>query len=178
MNTKKKNAWGKAADAIALVNAARANGQDVTADQYPYTASSTSLLATVIPPQYREGSAKDFLARLDDAEQGPKLRAAIAERLTRTTALRISAYGKRVDWQGKDIDTIAKLEKKQPVDICVEILRNGGAQIVNFNMSDEDMRLIMKQPFVATASDGSAAVPSATVPHPRSYGCFPRKVGR
>jgi N-acyl-D-aspartate/D-glutamate deacylase len=178
MKASGKNAWGKAADAISLVNAARAKGQDVTADQYPYTASSTSLMATVIPPQYREGTAKDFLARLDDAEQGPKLRAAIGERLTRTTALRISAYGKRVDWQGKDIDTIAKLEKKQAVDICVEILRNGGAQIVNFNMSDEDMRLIMKQPFVATASDGSAAVPSATVPHPRSYGCFPRKVGR
>ena len=40
------------------------------------------------------------------------------------------------------------------------------------------MRLIMKQPFVATASDGSAQVPSSTVPHPRSYGCFPRKIGR
>src|SRR5262249_35919098 len=54
----------------------------------------------------------------------------------------------------------------------------GGAQIVNFGMSEEDVRLIMKQPFVATASDGSSKVPDATVPHPRSYGCFPRKIGR
>src|SRR5262249_20219494 len=54
----------------------------------------------------------------------------------------------------------------------------GGAQIVKFDMSEEDVRLIRKQDFVATASDGSSQVPSQTVPHPRSYGCFARKIGR
>jgi N-acyl-D-aspartate/D-glutamate deacylase len=57
------------------------------------------------------------------------------------------------------------------------MLRHGGAGVVSFGMSEEDVRLIMKQDFVATASDGTAQVPAATVPHPRSYGCFPRKVG-
>src|SRR5262249_11841190 len=66
----------------------------------------------------------------------------------------------------------------KPIDVALEILRNGGAQIVNFGMSEEDVRLIMKQPFVATASDGSAMLPGPSVPHPRSYGCFPRKIGR
>ncbi|OAI51388.1 N-acyl-D-amino acid deacylase [Planctomycetaceae bacterium SCGC AG-212-F19] len=174
-----KPAWGKAADAIALVNQARAKGQEVTADQYPYTASSTSLMATIVPPLFREGSAKDFLARLDDAEQGPKLKTAIEQRLDgRAGAIRIAAYGKKPAWQGKDIEKIAIEEKRKPIDIALEILRNGGAQIVNFNMSDEDMRLIMKQPFVATASDGSAMGPGTTIPHPRAYGTFPRKVGR
>src|SRR5262249_50357717 len=70
-------AWGKAADAVALIAAARAKGQTVTADQYPYTASSTSLAADVIPAIYREGSAKDFHDRLADPEQGPKVRQAI-----------------------------------------------------------------------------------------------------
>jgi N-acyl-D-aspartate/D-glutamate deacylase len=174
-----QKAWGKAADAIALVNQARAKGQEVTADQYPYTASSTSLTATIVPPLFREGSAQDFLARLDDAEQGPKLKTAIEQRLDgRAGTIRIAAYGKRPAWQGKDIEKIAGEEKRKPIEVALEILRNGGAQIVNFNMSDEDMRLIMKQPFVVTASDGSAMVPGTTVPHPRAYGTFPRKVGR
>src|SRR5439155_19268039 len=65
-----------------------------------------------------------------------------------------------------------------PLETVVESERQGGAQIVNFGMSEEDVRLIMKQDFVATASDGSSQVPSQTVPHPRSYGCFARKIGR
>jgi len=50
--------------------------------------------------------------------------------------------------------------------------------MVNFGMQEEEVRLIMQQSFVATASDGGTCVPDATVPHPRNYGCFPRKIGR
>jgi len=179
MKASGKKAWGLTADAIGLVNAARAKGQEVTADQYPYTASSTGLAATVVPPVFREGNQKDFIARLDDAEQGPKLRAAIEQRLDgRAGAIRIAYYAKRADWNGKDIAAIAQLEKKTPLEIVLGILRAGGAQIVNFGMSEEDVRLVMKQPFVATASDGSAMTPGSSVPHPRSYGTFPRKIGR
>ncbi len=174
-------AWGKSVDAIALVEQARKAGQTVTADQYPYIASSTSLSATVIPARFREGSAEDFLARLDDPDEGPRIRAAIAQMIADRDdgkRVRIARYAKRPAWQGKDLAAIAEQEKKTPLDIVLEIERNGGAQIVHFGMSDEDVRLIMKQPFVATASDGAAMVPSDTVPHPRSYGCFPRKIGR
>ncbi len=90
----------------------------------------------------------------------------------------IARYEPKPAWQGKDIAALAAQEKKEPLDIVLEIERNGGAQIVNFGMSEEDVRLIMKQPFVATASDGGAQVPSGSVPHPRSYGTFPRKIGR
>lgn len=174
-----RQSWGKAADAIALVQQARAKGQIVTADQYPYTASSTSLAATAVPTRFRSGNTKDYLARLDDADQGPKLRMGIEERLGPQggKSLRIAAYSHRPAWQGKDLQTLAMQEKKSLVEMVLDIERHGGASIVNFNMSEEDVRLIMKQPFVATASDGSAQVPSATVPHPRAYGCFPRKVG-
>ncbi len=176
-----RKVWGKAADEVALIEQARARGQPVTADQYPYTASSTSLSATVVPPQFREGSSKDFLARLDDPEQGPRIRKAIEANLDGAVggkALRIARYSDRPGWNGKDLATIATVEKKSPLEIVLEIERNGGAQIVNFGMSEEDVRLIMKQEFVATASDGSSQVPSNTVPHPRSYGCFARKIGR
>jgi N-acyl-D-aspartate/D-glutamate deacylase len=173
-------AWGKAADAVALIAAARAKGQIVTADQYPYTASSTSLAADVIPAIYREGSAKDFQDRLADPEQGPKVRQAIARNIAdygNGKSIRIARYSKRPEWQGKDLASIAEQEKKSPLDLVLEIEANGGAKIVNFSMKDEEVRFIMKQPFVATASDGSAMKPDESVPHPRSYGCFARKIG-
>jgi N-acyl-D-aspartate/D-glutamate deacylase len=176
-----RRAWGQAADALALIEQARAKGQVVTADQYPYTASSTSLAADVIPAVYREGSAKDVLARLDDPEQGPKVRQAIERTLADCEggkSIRIARYAKKPDWQGKDLIAIAQQEKKPVLEVVLEIERNGGAQIVNFSMKEEEVRLIMRQPFVATASDGGTQVPAATVPHPRNYGCFPRKIGR
>jgi N-acyl-D-aspartate/D-glutamate deacylase len=180
MKVSGQKAWGRAGDAIALVQQARARGQEVTADQYPYIASSTSLAAMVVPPQFREGSAKDFLARLDDPEQGPRIRKAILEQIDARIggkSLRIASYAKKPAWQGKDLDTIAAQEQKSVLDIVLEIERSGGAGVVSFGMNEEEVRLIMKQPFVATASDGSSQVPAATVPHPRSYGCFPRKIG-
>ncbi len=177
-----RKAWGMAADEIALIDKARRAGQAVTADQYPYAASSTNLAATVVPPLYREGDRSDFLARLKDPEQGPKIRAAIEEHLRECDGgrrLRIAHYSPRPAWQGKDLEAVARAEKTTPLEIALEIERNGGAQIINFSMSDEDVRLIMKQPWVATASDGASMVPgTATVPHPRSYGCFACKIGR
>src|SRR5262249_34824791 len=173
-----RKSWGKAGDAIALIEKARRAGQVVTADQYPYTASSTSLAATVMPPRFREGESRDYLARLDD----PKLREAIARDLAERgggKTLRIARYPPKPAWRGKDLDTIASEEKKDVLDVILDIERHGGASCVSFGMKEEDVRLIMKQPWVATASDGVAMVPAGdTVPHPRSYGCFPRKIGR
>jgi N-acyl-D-amino-acid deacylase len=173
--------WGKASEVIGLIRRARSDGLAVTADQYPYIASSTSLAAMVIPAKYREGSTKDLLKRLDDPETGPKMRKAIDELIDGRKGgktLRIASYTPRPEWQGKDLDAIAAHEKKSLLDIVIEIQRKGGAQVVSFGMNEEDVRLFMKEPFVATASDGSAMVPSKTVPHPRSYGTFPRKLGR
>jgi N-acyl-D-aspartate/D-glutamate deacylase len=175
-----RKVWGKAGDEIALIAEARRQGQVVTADQYPYEASSTSLAAMVVPPLFREGSQKDFLARLDDPDQGPRVRAGIEKLIDGRQggkSLRIAYYRPKPVWQGKDLDSIATEEKKDLLDIVLEIERNGGAQVVSFGMSKEDVNLIMKQPFVATASDGASQVPSTSVPHPRSYGCFPRKIG-
>ena len=173
--------WGNAANAIALINQARANGQLVTADQYPYRASSTSLAAEVIVPKFREGSAKDFQARLDDPVRGPTVRESIQDRLTSLDAgpnIHIATFKSHPAWQGKTLDAVAREKKTDLLSTVLDIERNGGAQVVNFSMSPEDVSLIMKQPFVATASDGSSQIPSDTVPHPRSYGCFARKIGR
>jgi N-acyl-D-aspartate/D-glutamate deacylase len=176
-----RRAWGHAGDVIALIRKARSEGIEVTADQYPYVASSTNLAAMVIPPRFREGSAKDLIARLDDPDAGPRLRKAIQERLDEHDGgrtLRVASFASKKAWQGKDLAAIAREEGRPALEIVLEIQRKGGAAIVSFGMQEEDVRLFMKEPYVATASDGSSMVPGATVPHPRSYGCFPRKLGR
>jgi N-acyl-D-aspartate/D-glutamate deacylase len=175
-------AWGKAADAIALIERARAEGQQVTADQYPYIAASTSLFATVVPARYQEGGPKELLARLQDPEQGPKARQGIEQLLADWEGgknLRIALYPKNPQWQGKDLAAIAAQEKKTPLELFLDIERNGGASVVLLPaMKEEEVRLFMKQPWVATASDGGTILPSAAVVHPRFYGTFPRKIGR
>ena len=177
-----RRAWGMAADEIALIDKARKAGQAVSADQYPYIASSTSLKATLIPTSFREGSQKDYLSRLNDAEQLARLRPLVERDIKRHQGgkdIRIARYAPKPAWQGKDLAAIAALEKKPAADIVLDIESHGGAQVVIFSMNEEDVRLIMRQPFVATASDGASMLPSSdTVPHPRSYGCFPRKIGR
>jgi N-acyl-D-aspartate/D-glutamate deacylase len=174
-----KNAWGLADDALARLRKARAEGQVVTADQYPYTASSTSLAATLIPDELRSGSA--LQAALSDAERGPKVREQIERSLTERNdgaTIFLASYSPKRAWQGKNLAEIAKQEGKSPLAIVLEIHDNGGASIVNFGMNEEEVRLIMREPFVATASDGSSqALDSPTQPHPRNYGCFPRKIG-
>ncbi len=176
-----RKVWGgKAAEIVALIKKARESGQAVTADQYPYAASSTSLRATVVPPRFREGTQEDFVRRMNNPETGPKLREAIAEHLQATRNgedLRVARYAPQPDWQGKNLAAIANLEKRTPLEVVWEIEKNGGAQIVHFSMHEDDVRLIMKHDFVATASDGGSMTPSATVPHPRNYGCFARKIG-
>ncbi|GIS63271.1 MAG: hypothetical protein CM1200mP2_54960 [Planctomycetaceae bacterium] len=67
---------------------------------------------------------------------------------------------------------IAEGEKLTTVEVAVQVARNGGAAIVNFSMSEEDVRHIMQVKWVATASDGRAYLPGADPPHPRSYGTF------
>ncbi len=173
-------AYGLSARAVARVEQARAAGQKVTADQYPYTASSTSLRATVVPTKYREGSTKEYVARYSDPQTGPALKADLAKALQERDdgkAIQIATYAKNRAWQGKRLSEIAVAEKKSVLEIAVEIETNGGAQIVNHGMSEEDVRVYMKQPWVATASDGSAKVADSSVPHPRSYGTFARKIG-
>ena len=135
----------------------------------------------MIPTQYREGSEADYQARLVDPRDGPRS-ARPSRKLWRVgTAARPFAspiIPTEKTGNGKDLEAIAAAEKKSAADIVFEIERGGGAQIVNFGMNEEEVRLIMKQPWVATASDGAALVQGDSVPHPRSYGCFPRKIGR
>jgi N-acyl-D-aspartate/D-glutamate deacylase len=175
-----KEVWGKSAEAVGLIEDFRKKGLEITADQYPYVASSTSLRATLVPARYREGSEKEYVARWDDPQTGPKLKADVEKALGGRDGgkrVQIARYSPNPKWNGKTIAAIAEAEGKEPIDIVMQIERTGGAQVVNFGMSEEDVRVYMKRPWVATASDGGVQTPGDTVPHPRSYGTFPRKIG-
>ena len=172
--------WGLVRVAVDVINKARENGQVVTADQYPYRASSTSLDATLLPSRIRAGGRTAMVKRLDDSKTGPEMIEAIRIALVKRddgAAVRIARYNPRKDWVGKSVAQIAELEKKAPLDIALQIIRGGGAAIVNFSMDEDDVRFVMRVPWVATASDGRAYLPGADKPHPRSYGTFPRKLG-
>ena len=173
-----KEAWGKMGQACGLIEAARARGIKVTCDQYPYTASSTSLSAYTLPSWALEGGK--IVERLDDPEQGAKIRKEIAESFEKRDGpdkIVIASYARNKAYNGKSLADIAGAAGRDPVDIVVEIVKGGGAQAIGFSMRDEDMLIGMKKNYVATASDGGARRPSAERPHPRSYGTFSRKIG-
>jgi N-acyl-D-amino-acid deacylase len=174
--------WGmvrQAAEMIAIER--KTSGRRVTADQYPYVASSTSLDATLLPAWARSGGRADLIKRLEDAESGPELRKIVASALALKSDgndVRIARYSPRREWVGRSLLDIARAAQREPIDVAYDIFRGGGAQIVNFGMSEEDVRYLMTIDWVATASDGRAYLPGADRPHPRSYGTFPRRIGQ
>ena len=175
-----EKAWGIAADAIETLRAARAAGQTVSADQYPYIASSTSLGAMTVPARFQ--SSKNLTSALADPEVGPELRRSIEQMLADRgdgARLFIASYQQNRAWQGRNLAELAAEQNRPVLELVAEIQDNGGASMINFSMSEEEVRLFMQEPYVATASDGSTQDPmSDSKPHPRSYGTFPRKIGR
>lgn len=175
-----RDAWGLVREAARMIAKEREQGRAVTADQYPYIASSTSLDATLLPSWARAGGRAELIKRLDSKDKGPELRKIVAESIAKKNdgdAVRIVRYSPKRQWIGRSLLDIAKAEKQKPIDIAYEIFRGGGASIVNFSMNEDDVRHIMAVDFVATASDGRAYLPGADRPHPRNYGTFPRKIG-
>jgi predicted amidohydrolase YtcJ len=172
--------WGAVGPALARIVAARKAGQVVTADQYPYVASSTQLAAMVIPHWAIQGGAAEFTRLAADPTRGRALRIEIERGLEERdggSSIRIARYTPRPEWAGLDLAAIAQRERKTVLEIVLEIQRKGGAQAISFGMSEDDVREVMCHEFVATASDGSTHLPgSRDHPHPRAYGTFPRKM--
>ncbi len=172
-----KQAWGSLHLGIELLEQARREGVAVTADQYPYVASSTSLEATLLPDWVREGGRPAIAKRLADADTRARIRSELEKKLGTASRIVIASYRQRRDWVGKSIEEIAQLEKRDAQTSFWKSSRRAGASVVNFSMQEEDVQFAMRAPWVATASDGGAKLPSADRPHPRSFGTFPRKIG-
>lgn len=172
-----KNAWGTLRVAADAIEKARLAGQKVTADQYPYIASSTSLEATLLPAWAREGGRSELEKRLRDDQQRAKIQAAVEKALASRNRIQIAGCDRYPEWIGKSLDEVATLEKRSAAEIVIDIESKGGARVVNFGMNEDDVRYGMSLPWVATASDGRAAIPDKDQPHPRSFGTFSRKIG-
>jgi N-acyl-D-amino-acid deacylase len=171
------DAWGQLRIAVSAIEKARTSGEKVTADQYPYIASSTSLEATLLPTWAGEGGRKKLEERLKDEETRAKIKAAVEKSLAVKRRIQIASFGPHPDYVGKSLDEIAAAEKRSMTELVLDIESRGGARIINFGMNEEEVRMAMQLPWVATASDGSARIPDQDQPHPRSYGTFSRKIG-
>ncbi|MBA3316359.1 MAG: D-aminoacylase [Planctomycetota bacterium] len=172
-----KNNWGTLRAAADLIERARKAGEPVTADQYPYVASSTSLEATLIPTWASEGGRDELRRRLKDEKDLPRLRKAIADELAIGDLIMISSHSARPQYVGREVRQIATDENRDVVDLVVEMHLEGAPRCVKFGMSEDDVQYAMALPWVATASDGGATIASADRPHPRNFGTFPRKIG-
>ena len=187
--------FGRMKEVIALVEAAQKRGVEFSADQYPYVASSTGLSQT-IPPWAHEGGGAKLAERLKDPATRAKIRAEMDDphptwenRLisagtwhnVQLASIRQPDYKK---YEGMRIDDAAKAAGRDPYDFVFEILiaHRGNVGCVWFIIDENDLKLAMKQPWVSVGSDGSALATSGPlrngVPHPRSFGTFPRVLGK
>jgi N-acyl-D-amino-acid deacylase len=179
--------WGRSIETVPMIEAARREGIDVTIDQYPYTASSTSI-STLIPDEILADGQDSIKTRL----QRPDVRKyVINSMLARLKKRKLKHFGYAVvanyspdtSYNGKSIEQInlmkgRKHKAKEEALTVIDIMMNGGASAVFHGMSEEDVKRIMQYPFNMFASDASIRVLNAGMPHPRGYGTNARVLSK
>ncbi len=162
--------WGQSAQAVELIANARAAGQRVTADQYPYRASGTHLDKALLP-RWAFADGLDFETKFKDPLYVRRLRIDVLENLRRRggPASLLLTFTKNKDIQGKTLAEIAAAWNLDPVETALKIIENGSATVASYNMQESDIQYFMQQDWVMTSSDGTNA-------HPRKYGSFPKKI--
>jgi N-acyl-D-amino-acid deacylase len=179
--------WGRSKETVPMIEAARKEGIEVTIDQYPYTASSTSI-STLIPDEILADGQDSIKARL----QRPEIKKyVINSMLTRLKKRKlkhfsyavVAYYSPDTTYNGKSIEQInlmkgRKHKVKEEALTIIDIMMNGGASAVFHGMSEEDIKRIMKYPFNMFASDASIRVLNAGMPHPRGYGTNARVLAK
>ncbi len=171
--------WGLSAEVIKHIDAARAAGVEVWADQYPYDASSTGLGAALLPPWAQEGGTGALRARLANPEQRVRIRTEMLANLDRRAgpgALMFRRFTPDPSIEGNRLNAVALERGLEPVDLAIALLQKGSPDIISFNMRDDDVVAFMRQPWTMTCSDGDLVKFGEGVPHPRGYGTFPRKL--
>ncbi len=161
---------GQAPAIIAKVEAARRAGQKVTADQYPWSASGTSLVAALIPLWAQDGGRAELLRRFDNASLAQRLRGDIAENMRKRggpASLLITSG----DFKGRTLADAAKARQQDPIAAAIAVIRIHDPAVASFNQAEKDIIAFMRRPWVMTGSDASAG-------HPRVYGSFARKYAK
>lgn len=180
-------AWGKAAEVLAYLDKARADGLKITHDEYGYTASSTGLRQT-IPDSALEGTREDFIARLADPEKKAKIIAGMKEILTRNgrsdySYAVIARFAADPSLNGLSIPVATKRVRggdsvEEQFEMLLDIEKRGGGSGIFHGMNEADLTAFLKHPLTMIASDGGPRRLGEDVPHPRSYGNNARILAR
>ncbi len=182
--------WGKSVDTLRLVDEARARGVDVTIDQYPYTASSTSIQGGLVPQWAQEGGREQILKQLRDETFRGKVLAAIVSSIENDRGggdpanVVLAACAWDPSLAGKSLAQVLR-DRGRPVtipraaELVVEIVEKGGCSAIYHAINEDDLVRIMQHPATMIASDAAPGIPTfgKAVPHPRAYGTFARVLG-
>src|SRR5215470_13051813 len=165
---------------ISMINKARAEGYDIRANVYPYTAGQNDLRA-IVPPWAHDGGNAKMLERLRDPAQRTRIKKDIVNGLPDWYNHYLAVGG---DWNAMLLVNLTNPKNKPFIGKRMNELieENGSVPTVYFHHSEPDMEYALKQSYTSIGSDGSAISPEGprggTIPHPRSYGTFPRVLGR
>ena len=182
-----QNNWGRSKETIPLVVNARKEGIDVTIDQYPYTASSTQL-SVLLPDWVLSDGQDSIFARL----KNPLIRKKVANEIIGILKVRgikhftyavVANYKADSNYNGKDIEAINLLRGNKhtalaEAETIIQMMEQGGAQMIYHGMNESDVKAIMQYPFNMFASDAGIAMKGFGKPHPRAYGTNSRVLGR
>lgn len=178
-----RQSWGFVNDTLSVLDAARARGVDVTWDQYPYIATSTGL-RIFVPGWAHDGGTEALLGRLRTPDTRQRILTEMRELGKNWSDVLIVSCPIHKEWQGLRLPEIAGHLQLPPEDALLEILlaENGETSMVNFAMCEEDVETVMRHPVTMIGSDGVAVAAEGPLgqvrQHPRSYGTFPRVLGR
>ena len=179
--------WGASIESLRLVDEARARGVDVTIDQYPYTASQTSINA-LIPQWAQAGGREEMLNRINSPETYSTIKNEVIAKILYDRGggdpknVFISRNSWDPDMAGKSLAELTMEAGMEPTpenaaEIVFDIIRGGGATAVYHAIGPEDVDRIMRHPATAIGSDGPVGVFGEGAPHPRQYGTFARILG-
>ena len=184
--------WGRAGEAIARLEAARAEGLDVAADQYPYTAAATTL-ATILPPALQGLGVDACLAALADPHVRDLVRSEIERGISGWenvaadpgwAGIRISYAASQPEWAGRSLAELADELHADPADLAFEALIADrlDVSVVIDCMTEPDVEAIMAVPWIAVCTDAEGRRPGHPIldagrPHPRTYGSTARVLG-
>jgi N-acyl-D-amino-acid deacylase len=179
--------WGKVHETLRLVEEARNRGLDVTVNQYPYTAASTTL-RSILPPWVHEGGLAKSLERLGDMTTRRRILQEILEesswenyllRCGGAQGITVLSSPRLPEYEGKNLEEVGAAFGKHPIDAAMDlIVANKGEDTACYDMmSEEDVRTVLQHPRVMVASDSIPGAPGART-HPRTQGTNPRILGR
>jgi N-acyl-D-amino-acid deacylase len=181
------SAWGQTDKVIAAIEKARAEGLDITQDEYSYDASSTSM-SQLIPDSAREGGRDKFRERIADPKQKSeivaKMKASLKSHARDDFSYAfIAEYKHDRSLQGLNIAEAAKVKRgsdsvDDQIELVLEMESNGGAQGVFHGINEKDLQIFMSQPNTMIACDSGLREFGKGVPHPRGYGNNPRVLAR